>query len=215
MRARRTDRIAALALAAALLLAGAARAGEDRQFNRGFQLGVGWGVSDLTVDLDDRVLLPESEQEFDSFSHGPDLICGYGFGPYFRTEFTVHIGEHDSPGTALRTYNGGLRFDGVFTLLPKARLQPELLAGMGWYGLIYDSEESSDYFYAMLQGSFGAGLRWRIGDHWALGGQYVFSILDVEREIVGDLDSDEEGDLRFVGGDGHLHRIALRMVYDF
>ena len=86
---------------------------------------------------------------------------------------------------------------------------------MGWYGLIYDREDSSDYFYAMLQGSIGAGLRWRVDDHWSLDAQYVFSILDVEREIVGDLDSDEEGDLRFVGGDGHRHRIALRMVYDF
>ncbi len=202
-------------LALGLLFSGVVLADEGRQYNQGFQLGLGWGVSEVTVDLDNRVLLPGDEQDFDSFSQGPDLVCGYGFGPHFRTEFTFHIGKHDSPSTVLDTYTGGLRFDGVITLLPDAPLQPELIAGMGWFGLIYDNDQTADYFYAMLQGSLGGGLRWRMSDRWSVNGSYVFSILDVEREIVGDLDSEQDGDLRFVGGDGHLHRVAVRMVYDF
>lgn len=188
---------------------------EPRIYNKGLQLGWGWGASRLDLDLDGRELLPADQRSFDAWANGVDLICGIGFGPNFRTEFTVYFESHDSPTTDYNTYCGGIRFDGVFTLKSEWVVQPELIAGMGWGGLIYETDETPDHIYGWLQGNMGAGARWRLGDRWSLDGQYVYSILDVERELISDIDGEDEEETRFVGGDGRLHRVSLRLVYDF
>lgn len=212
-----TPRILSLLLAATVVCGSVAARAEDQdgrphEYNRGFQLGAGWGRTDVDLNLDGTQLVPAGEAGYDPAGQGLDLVAGWGFGPAFRTEFALGVAAHDSDSAAYGVYSGTFRFDGIFTLAPRWRVQPELIAGMGWGGVVYTDADEPDYLYGWLQGDLGAGLRWRLGEHWSLDGQYIYSLLNVEREFVND-GSDEE--TNYVEGDGHLQRMTLRLVYDF
>jgi opacity protein-like surface antigen len=181
---------------------------------KGFTLGLGWGVTNLDVELDGREVLTAEQQVFERWGNGPEVIMGVGFGPRFRTEFSFLISEHSGTNTEYNVYCGGMRAEGVISPWPKARLQPEIIAGMGYGGLIYQGDDKTDYIYGWIQGNLGLGLRWRLNRHWTVDGQFVHSILDVERELSGDDEFDDEY-VRFVGGKGHMQRLGLRLIYDF
>lgn len=223
-RNRKTNRARALVPTALLLggLAfgvGLAAADEGEQTvpdgqNKGFTLGLGWGATNLHVSLDGRELLTPEQRVYEHWGNGPEIIMGVGFGPRFRLEFTALISEHTGDNPEYNVYSGGMRAEGIISFRTGSRLQPEFIAGMGFGGLMYEHEDRTDYIYGWGQGNLGPGLRWRLNRHWTLDGQYIYSILDVERELSGDHPEDDDYS-RFVGGEGHSQRLGLRLVYDF
>jgi hypothetical protein len=162
------------AVAALLLLAGAAHAQSDDEFSAGPYLGVAgsWGIEQFQND---------GAGSYDDV--GLDTRLGFRFLPYLaaEAEWEYHPG-FDTPLGGLTTHALTANLKGFYVNENTGPFEPYALVGAG--ALITDRRGSGDYGFAMR---FGGGMNMKFSDHVAfkVEGSYVQPTRDVDdREYV-------------------------------
>ena len=211
--------VAALAIAAAITAIPAPTTASetleatDSDTGIGFFTAFSWQAMSVTLNRDERATpVPESFR-YDEWGHGFDLVLGYGFSRQFECEFGGAVTVFDAVPASSHVFALDARITGYVPVRPDWRLHPVLLGGVGVTAFGWVSDEFTDRLYLTGRGDLGGGLRYRASPRVTLRAEFVYSMHDVERELLDPENND--GELRHVDGSAFTRTVRVGMIWDF
>lgn len=184
----------------------------DAGHRHGFYLGAGWGYYEIDPNLDARSAVTSRGIEPDESTRGAHLVFGWGMGSYFATELRTALSEIHTGTPLTNVYMALATFDFPTTVLQSDFLEVYVVHGFGGLALHVEDEEAEDFTALAVVGDFGGGFVTHLSRHFSFAAEYRYSILNFERESIGDFEEDNGYN---IGGTGYMNSWITQLTYDF
>jgi opacity protein-like surface antigen len=173
-----------LVVAAAPVLGLAISAGPSAAEDLGLHasLGVGAGHLDLSPRLESG--LAEGGVHLDPDATGGQLRVGYSFNPHFQLDLVLAGLDLDTGDPNVQADYGEARIEVLSYLTTEGQARPYLAGSIGGGVLGVGPDQDDQKEIGASVASFGGGLDVRLSDHWNLGFDYRYGVLDFERKQI-------------------------------